>query len=296
MRTLLRRLLTAGLALCFSLSVGAAARAASPSPTPAASPTPSPDKPPAAVKVGVYLLNITDFDPRTGMFSPDFYLDMRSTDVDPTKFELMNGAVLAKADMTDRPNIYQYRIRSRMMADMDFHRYPFDRHRLTISIEDQLLNTEEFNYVVEPGKSGIDSGVRVPGWDLDPAWKAEVEGHYYGIYDDTYSRYHFFVTISRQIQGVIIKTLLPAVLVTSVVLHLNLSNAIPPVGYLTFADRFMIINYLGLVGGIAVTALTVFLLDRKQQARADLASRFLVWVPVAWFLLHLLNTLGMFLG
>jgi hypothetical protein len=282
-----------------------------------------PSKPPAPapVKVGVYLLNITDFDPRNGMFSADYYLDLRSAGVNPTKYELMNGTVLSKSDMSDgRPNIYLYRVRSRMLADMDFRRYPFDRHQLSISLEDELLNAQQLTYAVEPGKSGIDPAVRVPGWDLDPVWKGEVDGHHYDIYDDTYSRYNFRITISRQVLGVFVKSLLPALLVVlgglsslllgadkivnrltvltasqvaSVVLHLNMTSAIPPVGYMTFADRFMVVNYLGLVGGIGLTALTVYFHERKREEKVALVSRLVPFVPLLWAILQFLNALSL---
>ena len=42
-------------------------------------------------------------------------------------------------------------------------------------------------------------------------------------------------------------TLTTSALVGSVLFHINMTSSMPPIGYLTFGDRFMMINYIGLV-------------------------------------------------
>lgn len=275
---------------------------------------------PTKVKVGLYLLNITDFETRTGMFTADYYLEFTSpkNEVDPSDYELMNGAVLSKVEMSEEPTDYQYRIRSRMMAKMDFHLYPFDRHKLLISLEDQLMAVDELEYVVDLKKSGIDSEVWVPGWELSPSWEGQVINHTYDIYDETYSRYCFQVTVSRQVVSVVFKSLFPALLVTiggffsfllgrdkfvtrltvltasqiaSVILHLNISANTPPVGYMTFADLFMFNNYLALIFGIGLTSLAVYFHELGRTKAIETVTRLTFYVPMIWGLLQMANVI-----
>mgnify|MGYP000361348859 CR=1 FL=1 len=42
-------------------------------------------------------------------------------------------------------------------------------------------------------------------------------------------------------------TLTTSALVGSVLFHINMTSSMPPIGYLTFGDRLMMINYIGLV-------------------------------------------------
>jgi hypothetical protein len=39
-------------------------------------------------------------------------------------------------------------------------------------------------------------------------------------------------------------------LIAAVMFHLNVTSSIPPVGYLTFADKFMMVTYVSLVLGL----------------------------------------------
>ncbi len=85
-------------------------------------------------------------------------------------------------------------------------------------------------------------------------------------------------------------------LVGAVLFHLNMTSSIPPVGYLTFADRFSLINYLALFVGLASSVWLLVEDSRKVADRDRIVARtgrishfFLAFTPALWVSLHLLN-------
>ncbi len=94
------------------------------------------------------------------------------------------------------------------------------------------------------------------------------------MYGESFSRYVFSLNIQRVFLSAVIKSLLPvafmamvgllsllltpdkvltrlsmnvSTLLGAVMFHINLTSSIPPVGYLTLADRVMITTYAGLL-------------------------------------------------
>ena len=81
-------------------------------------------------------------------------------------------------------------------------------------------------------------------------------------------------------------------LLGTVIYHLTITSAIPPVAYLTFADRFMIGNYSCMLLTVATTMLLMRYLDRGDAARTEWVR---VWglrtVPLLWLGLQIVNLL-----
>jgi len=50
-----------------------------------------------------------------------------------------------------------------------------------------------------------------------------------------------------------------------VMFHISIANQIPPVGYLTFADKFMILTYLILLVSFVVNITMIELKERKNE-------------------------------
>jgi len=63
-------------------------------------------------------------------------------------------------------------------------------------------------------------------------------------------------------------------LVASVMFHISISNQIPPVGYLTFADKFMLLTYFILLGGFFLN-IGIFIMQNKDKK--GLADKFNRW-------------------
>ena len=152
-------------------------------------------------------------------------------------------------------------------------------------------------------------------------WTAKVDEHYYEPYDETYSRYSFNVPIYRLTFNSVLKTFLPiffivlvmlssffldpdkittriamvgSALVASVMFHISIANQIPPLGYLTFADKFMIMTYFILLLSFIMN---VFMLELHERKNVELVNKihklteYMAFVVVA-FLYTLLFMFG----
>lgn len=153
------------------------------------------------------------------------------------------------------------------------------------------------------------------GWNLLGS-EGKVVQHEYPVYGETYSKYIFGVEIQRIVLTAILKAFLPAAflvlvgllalllkpdkfaprlglntstLLGAVMFHLNVTGQIPPVGYLTFADRFMIVSYVVLIACLASTILLMRHTDAKDEAAAmRIYQKSALWVPVLAFVLYAL--------
>jgi hypothetical protein len=272
---------------------------------------------PAKVKVGVYVLSLGKLDTASGSYTVDFYLDLSSDgSSDPGKFEFANGRATSTDKSVDEPTEKFYRIQASLFDNLNLSRYPFDRHHLTIEIEDKEQTNNTQVYEVSKQDSGLDPAVKLAGWDIT-GWDARVENHYYAPYDTTFSKYIFDIQIQRSDLAAILKTILPALIIvvvgllslllspdkiiprltlntgaftSAVLFHLNMTSSLPPLGYLTLGDRFMIFNYLALTLVLISTLIALYYVDKKRQIAANrIHTLALIFVPLLWAGLQLLN-------
>jgi len=272
------------------------------------------------VRVGVYLLSLGNLDTTTGQYTVDFFLNFicDTEACDPTKFDIMNATSKVEPDdQTDIkvPGEFYYRVRTSLQTDLDLRKFPFDSHELIIEIEDVNQTDDEYVYIVDESKSGIDPNVYVAGWDLDPYIQATTTSHRYSIYNESYSRARFVVHISHPWFSSFMKGLFAAIVIVGVGMlsflmnpaeaqdrialtsgtlasaifyHMTLTSSIPPVGYLTYADRFMILQYVFITASLAVSVTLFMLLSaekrgsdyRKLANHVHVATR--VSIPLLW--------------
>ena len=68
--------------------------------------------------------------------------------------------------------------------------------------------------------------------------------------------------------------------------HINLTSQLPPVGYLTLADKYMIVNYIGLVGALASTTVLLAMTtagNDKAKLKTDTIHRYTaISLPLVW--------------
>lgn len=232
------------------------------------------------VRVGIYVLSIGQFSTATGSYVVDVYLTMEcDEECGPRNFEFMNGRATAIEILDDEPNYKSWRIQASLFTDPDVRSYPFDRHHLKILFEDKNRSLGRLVYIADPALNGVDPEVIIAGWQL-VSWDAQVVEHVYPTFDAVYSRYKFEVVIERGALSSVLKSIMPALFIVlggflslllgpdkalhrlgintgsvigGIMFHVNLTSQLPPVGYLTLADKFMIVNYIGLVGTLAVT-------------------------------------------
>lgn len=278
---------------------------------------------PARVQVGVYLLSVGKLDISAGSYYMDFHLIFHcDRPCQPGNFEIMNGRGYTVEKQEDEPAYKVFRVRGELTTNMNLRSFPFDRHRLQIMLEDKLLPDGALQYVPDAQRTGLHGDLVLAGWRIDPAQaRGAVRSVPYVVFGQSYSRYTFGVTLERPLLSAFLKGLLPALLIVlsgllamfmgpdkiaprltvltsaliaSVLFHINQTSAIPPVGYMTFCDRFMLINYLVLLCCLGASILLVNLVDAKQEGRAQRVGRRAAWAgPPAWLLMQVVNAVLM---
>ncbi|MCX8171286.1 MAG: hypothetical protein N3E47_04875 [Candidatus Bathyarchaeota archaeon] len=253
---------------------------------------------PANVEVGVWLVNVEKVDLSASSYRLDFYLWFR---FDPSKinpedmreFEFVNGFPTKYEVKVDAENGYlEYRVRGDFIKTFDFSRYPFETHMLTVEIEHKNLNASILAFTIDP-TSNIDKEANVAGWEIG-GFEAAVKEHSYG--SEVYSRFVFSIKLKRPMLSSFVKSVLPVAVITTISLltffispqnfgqriglgvttlmsaatfHLALLSGIPPVGYLTLADRMMLSIYTIFLYNLSVSVYIMRLVDAKKIEEAQ---------------------------
>ena len=294
-----------------------------------------PKRPPAKVKVSIWLLNIGQYNLANGTFSVDFYLDVNllddaghtcaddpkspacDDDMGTLSLEFMNGrgSGFQKANIDEAGEKF-YRVQAVLEAKVDLRNFPFDTHELPVFIEDTKRSatgdSKNRGLVLvkeDPKAPGSATGydpndISVVGWQLYGGGPA-VDTHSYPYLNDTsnkpevYSRYNYTLQLGRP-KGVssvkafmpvgcflivlLITTLFPvekadarltmntAMLLASVMFHIALSNTLPPLGYLTIADRVLIATYTTIGINLTLTVIMTRLVQAKTP-KQDMRAR-----------------------
>lgn len=275
---------------------------------------------PKRALLNIYMFDINTLNLMEGNCEMIFYMGLYSKDCNDIHLEFMNGEVISQEVVTDRSDYKLYRIRAILNQNLNYRRYPFERHILKICIEDKFLNIENLIFQVNKKYSGLDDAIILPGWSEEPDWSAQVSNHYYSNFNETYSRYTFSIIVKRPIVAGILKNIIPAIfimligfltlfydtykavnaltissgaLVSLVLLHLAMVSSLPSNDYVTFLDSFMIINYLSL---LMLIAETITIMNQSIFfVSYPLFKLFRHLTPVLWFLLQIFNSVYYFL-
>ena len=251
---------------------------------------------PITVDIGLYLLNIENFDVKTGGYIIDFYLSMESDKpMLSTNFEFMNGRSLSIDKVIDEPNNKFFRIRANLAIDLDLHKFPFDRHSLLVKLEDKTITADKQIYRVKSEQSGVDPNVHLFGWDVK-SYETNIDLHEYKVYNEVYSQYRFAVNIERSSASSIVKFFLPVgiiliisilavfvsldrviirlnmmtmSLLTAVFFHTNINASIPGISYLTIADRLMVGTYISIMFNILFSFIATQAWDTKGDEQGE---------------------------
>ena len=279
---------------------------------------------PEDVEVGLYILNLGKFDVATGSFTADFYLSMKcNSNCSAENFEFMNGRAASVDKITNTPTEKFYRIQANLNSPVDLKNFPFDKQKMQIIIEDKEKVVDELAYIPLESESGIDDSIAFAGWNID-GWEAKTLEHNYKIYDEVYSQYIFTVDISRIPINSFMKTFLPVIfiililmfsfvmdpdkittrltvatsgLIAAVMFHISISNQIPPVGYLTIADKFMILTYFVILAAVIIDVILLELVELKKTELAEKVHRrteysIFIAVPLIYLVFFLVVMLG----
>jgi hypothetical protein len=275
---------------------------------------------PTNVEVGVLLVNVEKVDLAASSYRLDFYLWFR---FDPSEisleevkeFEFVNGFPTKYEVEVDAEHGYlEYRVRGDFIKTFDFSRYPYETHKPTVELEHKNLNASYLTFIADP-TSNVDEGVNVAGWEIGD-FEATVTEHSYG--GEVYSRFVFSILLKRPSLSAFVKSVLPVAVITTISLlaffispqnfgqrislgvttlmsaatfHLSLISGIPPVGYLTLADRMMLSVYVIFLYNLSVSVYLMMLVDAKKTEEAQKfnkkASKLLAVLIIALIVIHL---------
>ncbi len=129
----------------------------------------------------------------------------------------MNGRAPSIKKIIDESNEKFCRIQANLVSPIDLKKFPFDRQKVEIIIEDKKKTIKELQYIPDLDETGFDKSITFIGWDMEQ-WNVSIREHVYDIYDETYSQYVFEIPISRITINSIFKTFLPIIFIILVML------------------------------------------------------------------------------
>jgi len=244
------------------------------------------------VGVGIYLISFGNYDENQGAYTMDFYLWFRYNDTNLPAgftidtFEFMNGRAGSQtllSSITDNGTTeIWYRVQANLYSTPQFKLYPFDKQKLTMSLEDANMSSDVMVYYPLTDGIGLDPDLTIAGWDIS-GWSWTATSHTYG-FGGTYSRLVFTINVSRPPTSTTVKTMLPPIifcivsglsfffpstrmgekvglstsmLITAVMFHISQTSSLPPLGSLIMIDKIMMATYAFLTISLIATALVV---------------------------------------
>ncbi len=289
---------------------------------PTQSPVPAPvDTTPASATVRLYLNDILKFDPSSG-FTADIFVGFLC---DPQCGDLGlvvdNGRATAREQLVDLPLAKAYRMELALTDKIDLHRYPFDSHQLSIVLLSSRPG-ESFHFTTDEANTRV-GDVRLQGWQV----ASHAEAAAWTDSDDFFAAravptYRFSVEIWRPPLAGFFKVIMPglaillvgsfgliigpderikrfdlfnAAFLGTVLFQLGILSSLPPLAYLTFADRFLLINLTSIIVGVASSVLIILAFRSGHKARSWAIHEWsMLVIPLVWFVLQSLNILSMY--
>lgn len=271
------------------------------------------------VEVGFYPLNIYDLDMSANTFYADFYVwFIWEGDRDPTEnVEFTNnveqwGTMITPSydepqELPDGRYLQELRVEGRFFNTFNLERYPFDKHNVTITLEDNELGTDAFVYVPSDETIRVDDPYKLVGWKLNRYNIITGEHVYHTQFGDTresarsseFSRLEFQMEISRSLSYFIWKLFLPLIVVlilswgsllvsaektdartnlvgmsllTIMFLQQMYSDALPELGYMTVLDKIYAMSYFLMVIILLSMLYTTRLVKRFNEAPEVIAK------------------------
>lgn len=285
--------------------------------------TPTQQSLPELVKVGVHLISIDQLDLYKGTYAMDLHLVFICQKVCPKfNLEIMNGSIQSIQEENSAPDMKIYRLKALMQDNFHSKNYPFDNYWLRLDIKDEQLTSSQMQFVVEPKLIFIDPKVVLHGWEFRHNIQAITSNYIHPILNTVYSKYSFRFNIKRPVLMGLLKVIFPSLimilfaflsfmindekiinrfgivsgaLLGSVLFHVNLTSSLPPLGYLTFVDAFMLINYLLLFMILFENLYVMRVLEQDKHHKADEIDKVcILLLPLFWVLMQGVNILYFF--
>jgi len=273
------------------------------------------DAVPTICRIGLYLRALHSFDPTADTFGADLWLWSLCPTADHQPLQTMefvnsdNIAVLL--DVGGDPLWTQRNVDGTFRYDWDERNFPFDRHTLTIDLEEGVEDVRGFVYDPDTANSGIDPELKLPGgWRMTGSTLVASTKTYDTTFGDPdlpaggssqYSRLTLSIDLERTDLGGFLKltavvyaafffalisyvmhletttgigprvSLLAIALFSTAVNLINASNALGTASGLTLVDKIHVMVLVYLMVAAIVTVVSRVLLDRGVEA-ADIAG------------------------
>jgi len=289
-----------------------------------------PNADPIQANIGVYIVSVGNLELATGNYFLDFYLTIqcdRPCQPDPDILNAASAPEISRQNAdTQGDTFYFYRVRANLLTDVYLEKFPFDEQILKLSIGDKQATKSEMEFVNNPDLTGWDYGhIHLLGWSVRHKLDTFLtEDAYPGNQGGLYSRYNLSLTVFKPWFSSFFSDIFPVLvimlvgllsflmgpeaagerlaltsstLLALILFHINLNSSLPPLSSLTYADKFMIVNYLTASLSTAISAILLVLKDNKNLEAADKLNGWTRWVvPPLWALFLLVTTIWQFNG
>jgi plastocyanin len=231
---------------------------------------------PITYQVGLDLSTIGEIDTKTGSYELIFWQTFVSEEVDftkcppPSEWDYTNGYIKDKQGVYTEPHFHKFEVHGVFFSEFDFRDYPFEKLNLSVYLEPYYpITAENIIFVVNDDYSGIEgTRVTVPGWGVGtPIFETRVDSYEWGDFPNFSAN----IPIESPPVSVFLKKVLPAIIlgffgfstfflsskrleerltvigagmIGAIFFHaVYLLGELPPLGYLTIADKIMISIY-----------------------------------------------------
>jgi len=242
---------------------------------------------PITYKIGLDLSTIAEIDRKTGSYELIFWQTFVSDEVDftkcppPSDWDYTNGYVKTIGGVNTEPHFHKFEVHGVFFDELDFRNYPFEKLNLSVHVEPYYpITAENMVFEINDDYSGIDTAtVRVPGWNVGaPSFESRIDAYAWG----SFPHFSASIPIESPSTSVFLKKVLPAIIlaffgfatfflsakrleerlsiigagmVGAIFFHaVFLLGELPPLGYLTIADKIMISVYsvfcMGILGAV----------------------------------------------
>ncbi len=270
-------------------------KAASDDAKPDAEPEAHANASPTTMKVALSLTKLNKFEMGPGSYTAEIYVTVKC-DHDPCKpdFDVTNGKITGKETVVDEKLLKEFKVKADLEAFVDLSEFPFDRHVLYLGLIDK--NPHLNHYEFDASANGMDDGVKLAGWEINPKFETNVEKIKLGDGIEI-SELQFGIEITRPRIASFFKSLIPvffmvfvagftlllkpksasgrlsaatAGLMSVVMFHMSATSTLPPLGYLTRLDKFMIATYVIYMANIAFSVAMVRFEEKKNEKMSEL--------------------------
>jgi hypothetical protein len=298
-----------------SLAVAwAGEEAATPPAAPGKEAAATPTSEPVKVSMGLFLLRIDALDLKSETATISFYVWTRwRGDIDGSAFEIINGTLDSKVseykETKDGEHYAYYRCRATVNIDVDFKRYPFDTHRLSIAMEHVELDVRQMVWEVDTASMKHLASPARSGWSISPPAFAVSETTYQtnwglaGVSPDeatVTSRFTASIELRHEPRASFVKTFLPlfismlitflAFLISSEELEARVgigvagifgavtsqslaSDNLPETAYMTLSDQIHNASLFFVFATLLTSCYVGYLARTRREARAIKVDR-----------------------